>query len=66
MVEYLLADEGKGDGGLAVVPGSHKANFICPRSLLLYKKYQEHVVDVHAKAGDAIIFTEMLTHGALP
>ena len=24
VVEYLLADEGPGDGGICVVPGSHK------------------------------------------
>ena len=32
----------------------------------LYEKYQQHVVEVHAKSGDAVIFTETLTHGTLP
>ena len=27
VVEFQLADEGPGDGGLAVIPGSHKANY---------------------------------------
>ena len=26
VVEFMLADEGPGDGGIAVIPGSHKAN----------------------------------------
>ena len=66
VVEYLLADEGKGDGGVAVIPGSHKANVRCPDDLLNWDKYQEHVHEVNAKAGDVIIFTETLTHGTLP
>jgi len=66
VIEFILADEGPGDGGLAVIPGSHKANLPCPQSMKLYEKYQQHVVEVHAKAGDAVIFTETLTHGTLP
>ena len=34
VVEYMLADEGPGDGGLAIIPGSHKAN------LPLSKQYE--------------------------
>ena len=66
VVEYLLADEGSGDGGVAVVPGSHKANLACPREMNRGEKYQEHVVEVNGRAGDAVIFTETLTHGTLP
>ena len=66
VVEYLLADEGPGDGGVAVIPGSHKANLACPRSMIKWEKHQEHVLEVNGKAGDAIIFTETLTHGTLP
>ena len=66
VVEYMLADEGPGDGGLAVIPGSHKANLPCPQSMKLWEKYQEHVLEVNAEAGDAIIFSETLTHGTLP
>ena len=66
VVELLLADEGPGDGGVAVVPGSHKADLPCPRSMTLGQAYQEHVLDVHGKAGDVVIFTETLTHGTLP
>ncbi len=55
MVEYLLADEGPGDGGVAVIPGSHKANLPCPQSIKGWERYKEHVVDVQVKAGDAVI-----------
>lgn len=66
VVEFMLADEGPGDGGLAVIPGSHKANLPCPRSMKLCEQYDQYVVEVNAKAGDAVIFTEALTHGTLP
>ena len=66
VVEYLLADEGPGDGGVAVVPGSHKANVACPKEMLNWDKHQEHVMEVNGKAGDVLIFTETLTHGTLP
>lgn len=66
VAEILLADEGPGDGGVAVVPGSHKANLPCPRSMLLWEQHQEHVLEVNGTAGDVIIFTETLTHGTLP
>ena len=66
VVEYLLADEGPGDGGVAVIPGSHKANLSCPDAMKAWEKYQEHVLELNAQAGDAVIFTETLTHGTLP
>ena len=31
-----------------------------------FEKHQEHVVELNGKAGDAVIFTETLTHGTLP
>ncbi|MEE3193077.1 MAG: phytanoyl-CoA dioxygenase family protein [Candidatus Poribacteria bacterium] len=66
VVEFMLADEGPGDGGLGLIPGSHKANLSCPRAMKLYQEYRQYVVEVHAKAGDAVVFTETLTHGTLP
>jgi len=60
-----LADEGPGDGGLALIPGSHKANFPLPEKLSFYEAQREYVREVHTQAGDAIIFTEALTHGTL-
>lgn len=66
VIEYLLADEGPGDGGISAIPGSHKANLACPQEMLRWEKYQEYVTEINGKAGDAIIFTEALTHGTLP
>jgi ectoine hydroxylase-related dioxygenase (phytanoyl-CoA dioxygenase family) len=66
VVEYMLADEGPGDGGVAVVPGGHKSNYPLPQSFSYYEKYQEFVQEVHVKAGDAVVFTEACTHGTLP
>ena len=66
VVEFMLTDEGPGDGGLALIQGSHKANLFCPRAMALYQEYQQYVTEVHVKAGDVVIFTETLTHGTLP
>ncbi len=66
VIEYLLADEGPGDGGISVVAGSHKANLTCPDKMRKWEQYQEYVTEVHGKAGDAIIFSEACTHGTLP
>lgn len=66
VIEYLLADEGPGDGGVSVIAGSHKANLACPEKMLRWEQYQEYVTEVNAKAGDAVFFSEACTHGTLP
>ena len=66
VVEIMLADEGPGDGGLVVIPASHKANFPCPRQMKRCEQYEQHIREVHPKAGDAVIFAEATVHGALP
>ena len=64
--QYQLADVNPGDGGLCVVPGSHKANFECPEEIKRWEIDQEIVYNVPAKAGDLIIFNEATIHGTLP
>ena len=64
--QYQLTDVDPGDGGLMVVPGSHKANFPCPEAIQAYKEDQEAVYHVPMKAGDLVIFNEATTHGTLP
>jgi ectoine hydroxylase-related dioxygenase (phytanoyl-CoA dioxygenase family) len=66
VVAYQLTDAGPGDGGFAVVPGSHKGNFAAPRSLLRYEAYQDQIRQIVCPAGGAIIFTEAVTHGTRP
>ena len=66
VVEIAFADEGPDDGGLALIPGSHKANLPAPATLRRGEQYTEHIRKIPLKAGDAAIFTETTTHGALP
>jgi len=63
VVEFMLADEGPGDGGVAVVQGSHKSNYPAPTSLKVGERWQQHVTEVHAKKGDVVIFCEACVHG---
>jgi ectoine hydroxylase-related dioxygenase (phytanoyl-CoA dioxygenase family) len=64
--QFQLADVNAGDGGLCVIPGSHKANFACPQKVKEWEMDQEIVYNVPSKAGDLIIFNEATTHGTLP
>ena len=63
---YQLTDVNPGDGGLCVVPGSHKGNFPCPEAMRHGTAYGEFVKQITCKAGDCVIFTEAVTHGTLP
>ena len=64
--QYQLRDIGEGDGGVTVIPGSHKANFKCPEDIMLYNADREVVRNVACKAGDLVIFMEATIHGSLP
>lgn len=66
VVAWQFADVNDGDGGLCLIPGSHKGNYPCPQSVKQYEAHQEFVKPITCKAGDAIIFTEAVTHGTLP
>ena len=66
VVEVALTDESLDDGGFAIIPASHKANLACPKRMCLAEVYQEHIRKVPVNAGDAVIFTETATHGAMP
>ena len=65
-----MDDVNPGDGGLVVVPGSHKANFHRPHELFNLDDFgngtQPAIVNVTPKAGDVVIMPELLTHGILP
>ncbi len=63
---YQLADVNEGDGGLCVIPGSHKANFRAPEEILVWQQDRQIVYNVPAKAGDLVIFNEATLHGTLP
>jgi hypothetical protein len=68
VVAYNLHDVQEGEGGFACVPGSHKSNFAYPNAWrdLMQNEHQPFVRSVFGPAGSAVIFTEALTHGALP
>ncbi len=59
---FPLIDCDVEDGCFAVVPGTHKANF--PRPWGRHPNDDPGLLSIPAKAGDAIIFTEALTHGS--
>ena len=64
--QYQLNDVNPGDGGLCIIPGSHKANFKLPTDISGYEENQDIVYHVPMKAGDLVIFNESTTHGTLP
>ncbi len=65
-----LTDIGPGDGGTVLIPGSHKSNFKHPH----YDQHRmakgssaegiEGAIEVHMKAGDALLFVDGLSHGS--
>ena len=61
-VVFPLLDCEEADGCFAVIPGAHKSNF--PRPWGIEPEENPALVSVPARAGDAIIFTEALTHGS--
>jgi hypothetical protein len=66
-----LTDVRPGDGGVVVLPGSHKAHFARPEHLfngghLDSGILPQGLVNLTPDAGDIVIISESLTHGALP
>ncbi len=71
-VLLALTDIGPGDGGTVLIPGSHKSNFEHPD----FGSYSmgvdgrpsaEHIeggLEVHLRAGDALLFVDCCTHGS--
>ena len=64
--QFQLADVNEGDGGLCVIPGSHKANFPLPEKIRHWQEHREVVYNVPCKTGDMVIFNEATLHGTLP
>jgi ectoine hydroxylase-related dioxygenase (phytanoyl-CoA dioxygenase family) len=65
VVSWALTDVPPGAGGFGCIPGSHKANLACPAPIRDGAERSDCVVQVPLEAGDAVIFTEALTHGTL-
>ena len=41
VVAWQFADVNEGDGGLCLIPGSHKGNYPCPQSIREHEAFQE-------------------------
>ena len=65
-VAWQLTDVGDGDGGFAVVPGSHKSREPTPRGVRTVEDDMGLVVQPAMAAGDVLFFAETATHGTLP
>eukprot|EP01052_Picozoa_sp_SAG31_P025858 SAG31_NODE_2296_length_5987_cov_13.607677_5_plen_307_part_00 len=63
VVTFQLVDHGPRDGGLCMVPGSHKSNLAGPSGLYHFQTDQDLVTQEVCRSGDVIIFTESLSHG---
>ena len=67
-----LTDVHPGDGGLVVVPGSHKSLFERPPELFnngvleTLEQLPAGVENITPRAGDMVVMNELVTHGALP
>ena len=66
VVSWALTNMLPEHGGFCCIPGSHKSNYPCPPQFRPVKDNKACMAPVHQKAGDAVIFTEALTHGTLP
>ena len=79
MFFFYLTDVHPGDGGLIVLPGSHKANFERPPEMFYPGSYKDGtynndynsfevpagIKNFNPKAGDVVVISELLVHGAL-
>ena len=69
VVFIYLTDVLPGDGGLLLVPGSHKSDFKRPPDVFndgwIEKDVPLGVANITARAGDIVITTELMTHGAM-
>ncbi len=68
-VLIALTDIGPGDGATMVIPASHKANFKHPRfDTRVYGRDPvdgtEGAIEVHVRAGDALLFVDAIAHGS--
>ena len=65
-VAWQLYDVNEGDGGFAIVPGSHKNRFPTPQGVRTVENDMGLVTQPVMKAGDVLFCAETATHGILP
>ena len=64
-IGYALTDVAVENGAFAVIPGSHKSSYFNPYHLEEPDENHPLVEVCPCRAGDAVIFSEDLTHGAV-
>jgi len=64
-VSFALSESRIGDASFCCIPGSHKSDFTTPAHFFDITN-NPLAIQVVQQAGDAIIFTEALTHGTFP
>ena len=64
-IGYALRDVSIEEGSFVVIPGSHKSNFNNPFERDTPEENHPLIEPCPCKAGDAVIFSEDLTHGAM-
>lgn len=64
-IGYALTDVNVDDGAFVVIPGSHKSNFTNPLVGQVPDLSHPLVEAIPCRAGDAILFTEDLSHAAV-
>jgi len=62
---FALTDVSPGTGGFTCIPGSHKSNMPFPKRYKDLSEPVDAIVQIPVKAGDVIVFTEALSHGAM-
>ena len=71
VVFFYFTNVFPGDGGLVVLPGSHKSEFERPEGLFFSDLHETDpelhpaLTNIAPCAGDAVIISELLTHGVL-
>ena len=76
VVFWYFTDVYPGDGGLLVVPGSHKSEFKRPGGAFYDEEWDKDayrpegemppgLLNITPQAGDVVIITELLTHGSM-
>lgn len=64
-IGYALTDVGPNNGPFTVIPGSHKSNFANPGALKIPDDNDPLVQTIPVCAGDAVLFSEDVAHGAM-
>jgi ectoine hydroxylase-related dioxygenase (phytanoyl-CoA dioxygenase family) len=67
VVTFFLTAARPGDGGFALIPGSHRDNYLAdlPAEARALRAPPESLIQPAFEAGDAVIFTEALIHGTM-